>query len=746
MLMHSTRGEGGVGVLLIFIVTLIGVAAAIGVLYSSSEDAQQDMLTDAKGMRNSLVAGLNILQVMGSNGALGELQNVSFILGLGPNSGTIDLKDVTVLLNTEHGSTTLAYRGADGIVDLGSDGFDTLNAMDLSEQRVNQIEYGTVDSKFLSLPISINPDGTFDPAPTFGNVYVYNSLSNQQKPRLVSDSTDRLLAVWEDYSGNPDIFASFSADYGNNWSAPVAVDNTAFAQYTPDIAVSDDDVFYVVWMESNAVRISNSTDGGVSWSIPAQVNTAGTGTDPAIAIRSDGRIFVVWDAGNEVYMSYSDNGGGTWQPRILIDDGGQLQNYPDIDVDSEGDVVAVWEERISPANYDAMVSNSSDGGNTWSPSVTIHDASLTHQFNPEISIAGTRIQAAWVDYRGGNQDIYSAYSDDDGRTWSNNQTVHTVTVGNQRDMSISTRGDMTAILFEGGVGTYNIFMAISYDGGDTWLKDLKVDTTSGVLCNNPWVYIGEDGNVNMIWYDNRYARNDVWFDKFGGDFFLINSTHANFYSKDGQMYAVDLEADLSSVPKSVSIEKPIGPYGYLTVEGTTNTANTIEPQMTFNVRDAGTPIEDIDLDGQGDLLYLNTTHLTFVISSDASPTEVALGTKTTFPPSDISVSQNIGSYASLEISGTTTGFYSLEGTTAILTPKAMGSGFFVAEPYGVGDDYMPGHLNKGDIVKVHLEAAEPLAKGEKGTIKVIPKSGMPAVVSFTVPTLLYEEDTVLYMS
>ena len=93
---------------------------------------------------------------------------------------------------------------------------------------------------------------------------------------------------------------------------------------------------------------------------------------------------------------------------------------------------------------------STDGGKTWSEPKAINDddpKQMNAQVIPYISVAPNgRVDAAWWDTRSdpgirGN-DVYYAYSNDDGKTWSKNQRVSDQTVdrkfgvwGNNFDMS-----------------------------------------------------------------------------------------------------------------------------------------------------------------------------------------------------------------------------------------------------------------------------------------------------------------------
>jgi hypothetical protein len=128
------------------------------------------------------------------------------------------------------------------------------------------------------------------------------------------------------------------------------------------------DSFYVIYQKLNNTTESyfnflKSTDDGLTWSAPTQVNDSTIIDDrnypgyaryyPNIAISPDGqRIYAAWadrrvnPSGNDydVYFSYSLDGGQTWSPDIRVneDTTGLNQLYPSMAVKSNGGLIQCW--------------------------------------------------------------------------------------------------------------------------------------------------------------------------------------------------------------------------------------------------------------------------------------------------------------------------------------------------------------------------------------------------------------------
>src|SRR5581483_693894 len=108
-----------------------------------------------------------------------------------------------------------------------------------------------------------------------------------------------------------------SGDHGTTWSTPVKIaDLLAVGASDPQthagvrdgsdlaaVATDASGVIYVVWQDArfsngqrDGIAFSRSTDGGVTWAAPVQVNTATTtqAFTPAVNVRSDGVIAVTY--------------------------------------------------------------------------------------------------------------------------------------------------------------------------------------------------------------------------------------------------------------------------------------------------------------------------------------------------------------------------------------------------------------------------------------------------------------------
>ena len=106
----NSRGEMGVGTLIIFIALLLVAAVAAGVLIQTAGSLQQKALSTGTQATGQISTNAVVVEVSAVDGT-SSLLNFSSVMKLAPGSDSIEMDSVTLTLGTKNTTTTLTYQG-----------------------------------------------------------------------------------------------------------------------------------------------------------------------------------------------------------------------------------------------------------------------------------------------------------------------------------------------------------------------------------------------------------------------------------------------------------------------------------------------------------------------------------------------------------------------------------------------------------------------------------------------------------
>jgi hypothetical protein len=159
---------------------------------------------------------------------------------------------------------------------------------------------------------------------------------------------------------------------------------------------------------------------------------------PVLSVGTDGAIHAAWtderSGHRDIYYAKSTGDGATWSRNVRVNDDvvAADQNYPTLAVDEQGHVHIAWEDNRN-GNYDIYYAHSTGVGETFSVNRRVNDDSgQGNQYLPAIALGPDgSLHLAWQDGRStSSYDIYSAYSTNDGDTFSTNVRVNDETLVN----------------------------------------------------------------------------------------------------------------------------------------------------------------------------------------------------------------------------------------------------------------------------------------------------------------------------
>jgi hypothetical protein len=438
------------------------------------------------------------------------------------------------------------------------------NAGDLlgwSVSDLGNVDSDTKDDVIIGAP-GYNSSYTYMWGSSDVKVNQYVDSTKQMYPGVVVDSEGNLIVVWCDERNgdtDDDIYAQKFDSEGNSlWgSSDVKVNQNSDSviQTYPTIAVDSDGNVIIVW-EDNRNGASNYTiyaqklnsSGVVQWgSSDLRINQNISSVNrlyPNVAIDTSDDAIIVWtDYRNgpsdpDIYAQKLNSAGeaqwGSDDVKVNQDSGTDNQDWPDIDIDSNGNAFVVWEDdRNGATNYSiyAQMLNSTGDAQWGSSDKRVNrDTDSYDREVPVVALASNdKIYVGWNDERNGvsNKDIYAQLLDSSGDPqWSASDVeVHQNSDTDSQtmvDLAVDSDGNAIFVWRDArpDLNDDDIYaQKFNLSGVAQWgVNDTKVNQDSTFANQmNPAVAIDPGDNIIVVWQDGRpgSTQEDIYAQKLG---------------------------------------------------------------------------------------------------------------------------------------------------------------------------------------------------------------------------------------
>lgn len=370
---------------------------------------------------------------------------------------------------------------------------------------------------------------------------------------------------------------AFSTNNGTSWSTPVAFSPGGGSAFDKNFSAVDDisgspffGRAYTVWSDFTGasgwrIRISFTTDGGVSWSPATFVSpTASAGHHHQgcdVKVGPGGDVHVIWancitngQNSTEDSLGYarSTDGGVTWvtASNSVADMNGirasnlfnsiRANGFPRLDIDKTGGPRNGWlyvvagEKNFTPAldNADIVLMRSSNNGASWTRTRVNQDPSgkLNYMAAVRVDECGG-LNVVYYDQRNVTStqaEVYMSRSFDGGNTWSDLKVSdHSFTPAPIAGLVGGYQGDYIGVTSTGKTvwpfwadnfsGIYQVWTSKVNVGPDLWSKDTwadvgdetNPDTGPMWISQDIWVRTQQDGFANPHQHQNPEYRDSI---------------------------------------------------------------------------------------------------------------------------------------------------------------------------------------------------------------------------------------------
>ena len=206
---------------------------------------------------------------------------------------------------------------------------------------------------------------------------------NAWDAEVAMGSQGQAVVVWRRWTGTGyQVRSSTRATAGGPWSAPGSLSAARGDAWGPQVAVGPDGTTVAAWSHSDGaeyrVQAATRSRGG-SWSSPFALSPGGADAwDPQVAVGPGGTATVVWRrsaGGSDLIQAASAPQAGPWStPASLSTPGGDAHS-PQVAVDGDGVVTAVWSRW--DGNADRVQAASLHPMGMWSIPQTLSQAGQT---------------------------------------------------------------------------------------------------------------------------------------------------------------------------------------------------------------------------------------------------------------------------------------------------------------------------------------------------------------------------------
>ncbi len=332
-------------------------------------------------------------------------------------------------------------------------------------------------------------------------VAVSGASQNSVNPQIAVGPDSTLTAIWTVFSGGSNAIQTSHSSNGASWSPPFTLATVAGEASTPQI-VAANGVITAVWQGAsggwNTIQASRSTDGLV-WSVtPVDVSAAGgAAASPRVAVTSPGVLTAAWtrfDGSNYIAQSArSSDGGITWSVPASLSAAGRNASVPQVSVASGG-ASAVW-LRFDGTNEVVQASHSADGV-SWSAPATLSAVGQDAE-SPQLAAApGGGFTAVWNRSDGANAIVQASHSAD-GVVWSA-PTGLSASGGDALAPQIVAAGDGSLTAVWARFNGSHIVVQSSYSvSGASW--GVPVDISVDGASDGQQIVVAPNGSLTAIW-------------------------------------------------------------------------------------------------------------------------------------------------------------------------------------------------------------------------------------------------------
>ncbi|HEV7217229.1 MAG TPA: sialidase family protein [Terriglobales bacterium] len=384
---------------------------------------------------------------------------------------------------------------------------------------------------------------------------------DQWEPAIAADGFGHVYILYPQYGHIPkcsscpipSMILVVSKDNGVSWQPPREIAPPESGEFDPQIVVDpvDQRTVYAAWVQNDKkeIVVAKSSDFGQSWSVAVADHSSVESDKPVLAVRGPD-IYVGFSRSRKIWVSASHDGGLTFNLANINSSSRFAEALAGgATVTPNGSVFVSWTGYPQNSGLDGRanlyVSQSSDGGNTWTSTLmdlsgSPPDCSSAHcesgYLGAQITIASDaagRLYALWnsSEVDKGPERIYFSSSANGRSAWAEKTDISDAPEGVEHAfpaLAAGGQGDVRIAWMDlRDDPDWNVFSRVSSNGGGVWRNPKQISSYVkgfGYIHPNGFSFpfgdyfqiaIDSDGQTQAVWGEGQNFRSpgSIWYSR-----------------------------------------------------------------------------------------------------------------------------------------------------------------------------------------------------------------------------------------
>jgi YD repeat-containing protein len=326
--------------------------------------------------------------------------------------------------------------------------------------------------------------------------------------QIAFDPQGNAFSVWHQLDGaNYSVYASRYDASTQTWDTPQLIETTSLNAASPQIVVDAQGNATVVWTQNESSFYSIHTNrynaSTHSWGA-AQLIGSGTDTamSPQLAVDTQGNILVVWNQSpgafsdtsiKSIYACRFNASSQSWGAAQLIEASAISGFQPQIAIDSQGNATVAWVQEDGTIYANHYLASTQ----TWG---TVGQIGVGDVASLQISAdAQGNAIAVWIQ----NSSVYANRFSASSQTWGTAQMIEPVATGAQSpQIAMDALGNATVVWPQADPYIQNIYANRFNVSTQTWGAATLIESSTTGAAFSPQIAVDAQGNVMAVWVYN----------------------------------------------------------------------------------------------------------------------------------------------------------------------------------------------------------------------------------------------------